>query len=226
MTASTQHNNPEFYLMDRPEADVPAEGLCVDDQIDAFSIVPLILPIRKIITLMLGLGVFQLVIILIMLIYDKKPIGEFFTEHLPMVFVATCFMLAVVFLYSFFRNRAANRIGPLLIIEKISGTVILPRQNQSFSSDQVFHLQVLSVPGTGRYLMMQITELNLLTYVDGKRMRWPIVGRISEYGKIQPLIQELLANTKMPVMRYRQYKKKGKLRIEISDMRHDSDGDA
>jgi len=225
MTSPSQLSNPEFFLMDRHDADVLGDGVAFVDQTDTFSIVPLIIPVKRI-TANLVLRMIAVVGgSLVISLYAGKSISGLHKGALLGVAIAIAFSLGIIYLYSYFANKASHRVGPLLVIDKDTGSVILPRQKQVFKKDQVLHLQVLTVPGTGRYLLMKLNEINLLTVVDGRRMRWPILGRVDDYRHVEGVINELLANTDLPVMRYRQYKRKGKLRMEISDMRSDSDRD-
>lgn len=130
------------------------------------------------------------------------------------IMVLTCGLFTAFTVYSV---RKANRLGPWLIYEKATGRVILPRQDKQFGVEQIVCLQLI----TSKYFNFRdseggVSELNLITDIDGEQKRWVLLRDNATTKPLQYIADPLMALTDMPVMRYRKRRNRP---VEIDDMR-------
>lgn len=141
------------------------------------------------------------------------------TPNYSAILIALISTIGIFVPFIWFLNRQAKKIGPLFIYEKQTGSIVLPKQNLVFDRKQILFVQIITGYEGNNRAGMEYTEVNLVTKVDGKRMRWPVVGRIVNYGKVKGVFRKMIAETDLPVMRYRQKWKNEAMSIEITDMR-------
>lgn len=123
---------------------------------------------------------------------------------------------AVLWTAAYLRARES---GTLMVIDKNTGDVLIPNENKTFRHEQIDHLQVITVPGTGNYSLMEYTEINLITKLRDSRFRAPVAGDIDEYSLIANAINTIIEETDLPVFTYTVVRKKGGDEIVIGDMR-------
>jgi len=103
--------------------------------------------------------------------------------------------------YSF---RKARREGPWLVVDKKTEKVSLPREGVEFDADEVVHLQYITTKRLdfgGVLNNDPLSEINLVTCVDGDRKRWPILRSIANVNAFEYLIDPMLESTNIPVVR-------------------------
>lgn len=114
---------------------------------------------------------------------------------------ATCILFTVV-AYSSFANT--RRLGPWLIYDQMTNTVEIPRQGVTFQRREIVHLQYITTKRLDADSPLnheRLTELNLVTCRDGVRQRWPLLGSLFNRRPFDPLVEPLLRNTDLPVVR-------------------------
>jgi hypothetical protein len=98
--------------------------------------------------------------------------------------------------------RAERRRGTLLVYDKRSGGVDLPREGRSFTREEVVEFQHVTTKllrWGGAVNNERRTELNLVTDRGGVRRRWSLIRSTSPLGT--EFIQTVLAHTHLPIMR-------------------------
>lgn len=214
---NAQQHSAEDFLMGRGAADAKG-AIAYHDSSQAFSIVPLHFSKGTLVFCLLGL----VIALIIYEFFNSSSKGNP-TPNYKAVLFAFLFTVGFFGPFIWILNRRAKRIGPLFIFEKQSGSVVLPKQNCLFERNQILFVQIITgFEGKSRD-GMQCTEVNLVAMVDGKRMRWPVVGRIVNYGKVSGVFNKMIAETDLPVMRFKQQWKQEKMSIEIKDLRESKD---
>ena len=84
--------------------------------------------------------------------------------------LVTCFVVTLMVIHSYYKER---RLGPWLIYDKATGRVTLPREGETFERQEIVHFQYITTKPLDRS-DEQLSELNLITYRDGERKRWPL----------------------------------------------------
>jgi hypothetical protein len=109
---------------------------------------------------------------------------------------------AVYTLFTWHQVRQAQELGPWLICERHSGIVHVPREKVRFERGEVVHVQYITTKRLDEHPeYSQLSELNLITVVDGMRHRWPLLRSISCSGAFDGLLQELIEVTGLPAVR-------------------------
>jgi len=117
------------------------------------------------------------------------------------VAVTTCTLFTAVAYVSFARSR---RLGPLLIYDKLTGTVELPREGVTFQRSEIVHVQYITtkrLDGSGVLNNERLSELNLIICRDGVRQRWPLLRSMFNGKPFDRLLHAFLGNTDIPVVR-------------------------
>ena len=204
------------HLMGRKAADV-RQAIEFQDDPQAFTIIPVQLSKKFVWGAVVGYLILIPTVALIIGYSQGKPIS------LTEIIIIFAFGLGMAIFFvslSVHLKRNAMKIGPLLIIEKQTGKVILPRQNKLFNHSEILHLQVITGFDEHDEAYQEVTEINLVTMHDGQRMRWPVTGRIHNYYKRKFVIDRLLDETDMPVMYYKQkWKKNVLVSVKTRDLR-------
>lgn len=98
--------------------------------------------------------------------------------------------------------------GPWLRYDKGTRQVELPRQRLTFELNEIVYLQYVStnVLQQPRSIAFQssknsVSELNLVTVRDGKRKRWNLVNSSSPSGAFEAVLDPLVEQTPIPVVR-------------------------
>ncbi len=89
-----------------------------------------------------------------------------------------CVLYTAIVYYTF---RNAWRLGPWLIYDKATGCVELPREKVRFTPHEIVHLQYITTKRLdwgGVVNNSRLSELNLVTYREGQRKRWPLLRSI------------------------------------------------
>lgn len=211
---SSARHDPEDYLMGRDEADVK-QAIDFHDRSDDFSIVPV-----RFTGKMLLAGVAGMVIGLLLPSFLGSPSRQLSANQIIWYFVAMAGVLAIYGFIGWFVNRRAKKLGPLLIFEKATGAVVLPRQNLLIKRDQIVFVQVITGYEGDKPSGAEYTEINFITQIDGQRMRWPIASRLQNYQKlVRPVLKRMVVETDLPMKLYRQKWRDGSLFVEKRDMR-------
>lgn len=128
--------------------------------------------------------------------------GPWFVYGAPIgLGLLTCVLVTGVVYYSFDKAR---RQGSWLVYDKGTGRVELPREGVAFDRSDVVHVQYIT---TKRLSLQrigdndQLSELNLITCRNGVRKRWPMLRSIFNIKAFDRLLEQLLENTDLPVMR-------------------------
>ena len=98
--------------------------------------------------------------------------------------------------YYFDKER---RLGPWLVYEKATRRVALPREGKIFERQEIIHLQSITTKPLDRS-DEQLSELNLITYRDGERKRWPLLRSNWSEGMFDNVLKPLIDHTDLPVM--------------------------
>lgn len=115
--------------------------------------------------------------------------------------IATCILYSVWSMCEFVREKER---GTILIYDKFTEEVKLPRHGMQFSIDEVLHLQYVTTKRlqTGTIVNNdRISELNLVTIVDGQRKRWPLLRSIAGINAFDYLVKPVLQHTTLNVVR-------------------------
>ena len=113
----------------------------------------------------------------------------------------TCVLFTAITCYSFYKAR---KDGPWLVVDKLTENVSLPREGVEFHANDVVHIQCITTKRLdlgGIVNNDQLSEINLVTCVDGERKRWPILRSIFNVKAFDYIIEPLLKSTNVPVVR-------------------------
>ena len=113
----------------------------------------------------------------------------------------TCVLFTAVTYYSFDKAR---RLGPWLVVNKITKKVTLPREGLEFDASEIVHLQYITTKRLdwgGVANNDRLSELNLVTYANGERTRWPLLRSIFNVKAFEYIVDPLLEHTEIPVVR-------------------------
>jgi hypothetical protein len=112
-----------------------------------------------------------------------------------------CVLYTAIVYYTF---RNAWRLGPWLIYDKATGCVELPREKVRFTPHEIVHLQYITTKRLdwgGVVNNSRLSELNLVTYREGQRKRWPLLRSMFTSKAFDYILQPLVQATDLPVVR-------------------------
>jgi hypothetical protein len=96
------------------------------------------------------------------------------------------------------------RRGPMLIFDKRSERVRLPRLNLEFQREEVVHLQYITTKRLqfkGRIENDQLSELNIVTQLGEAKERWPLLRSLITHRAFDQVLQAVLRETDLPIVR-------------------------
>lgn len=126
---------------------------------------------------------------------------DFFQLMVPVVGILTCIGYTVITLYTAIKEKER---GPVLVFNKSTEEVTLPRDGVRLSSNQVMHLQYITTKRlqTGSIINNdRMSELNLIAMVDGQRKRFPLLRLIGATNDFSYIVQPVLQHTTLDVVR-------------------------
>ena len=112
----------------------------------------------------------------------------------------TSILFTVSVYYSFDKAR---RLGPWLVINKNTQKVSLPREGLEFAAGEIVHLQYITtthIDGPGS-LDGPLSELNLVTFANGERARWPLLRSSDNVRAFEYITEPLSECTDLPIVR-------------------------
>ena len=167
---------------------------------EVFRIDPAPVPVWSVLAVNLVFLVFFLGIHWVLRDYTQG-LSPWVTHGIPLGFaVMTCGLFTAIVCWRHARDRQR---GPWLIYRKATGQVELPRkEDATFEPHEIVHLQYI----TTRRLhqpreLTQLSELNLITDVNGTRKRWNLLRSIINVRAFDSLLRPLARHTKIPVVR-------------------------
>jgi hypothetical protein len=113
----------------------------------------------------------------------------------------TCGLFTAITYCSFAKAR---RLGPWLVVNKLTKKVTLPREGIEFDAAEIVYFQYITTKRLdwgGVVNNDRLSELNLVTFTNGERTRWPLLRSIFNDKAFEYIVEPLIEHTAIPVVR-------------------------